>query len=307
MELRQLNQFVAVAETLNFRRAAERLHMAQPPLSVAIRKLEEELGAALFERQPRGVALTAAGTEALRLARQCIATTRNLRNAVQAAAGGETGLLRVGFVGSATYALMPRLLPAFVARYPNVELELHESANLELLALVEAGDLDIGLVRYPTASASELRFEVLETDVFAAALPAAHPLARKRRLTLAQLAREPLIDYASSKVPGLHALVRLAFERAGLNPRVAQEATQVQTVISLVQSGMGVALVPSVSAQLAPHGVVFRPISDIPAAATIAIAMTSRPDGSNPAATRFRELALANVAAPPRMPVSTRR
>jgi DNA-binding transcriptional LysR family regulator len=306
MELRQLTQFVAVAETLNFRRAAERLHMAQPPLSVAVRKLEEELGAPLFERQPRGVALTAAGSEALRLARQCLATTRTLRSAVQAAAGGETGLLRVGFVGSATYALMPRLLPAFRARYPKVELELRESTNLELIALVEAGDVDIGLVRYPTASASGLRFEVVEKDVFAAALAAAHPLARKRRLTLAQLAQEPLIDYASSKVPGLHALVMLAFERAGLSPRVAQEATQVQTVISLVQSGMGVALVPSVSAQLAPRGVVFRPISDVPPAASIAIAMTSRPDGSNPAATRFRELALAKVAAAPRLPVSPR-
>src|SRR4051812_49051304 len=306
MNLRQHTRSVGGPETLTSPRAADPLHRARPPLSVAIRKLEEELGAPLFERQARGVALTAAGTEALRLARQCIATTRVLRSAVQAAAGGDTGLLRVGFVGSATYALMPRLLPAFRARYPKVELELRESTNLELLALVEAGDLDIGLVRYPTASASELRFEVLEKDVFAAALPATHPLARKRRLTLAQLAEEPLIDYASSKVPGLHALVRLAFERAGLNPRVAQEATQVQTVISLVQSGMGVALVPSVSAQLAPRGVVFRPISDLPAAASIAIAMTSKPDGSNPAATRFRELALAKVAAARRLPAPPR-
>src|SRR3954466_15508618 len=100
MELRQLNQFVAVAETLNFRRAAERLHMAQPPLSVAIRKLEEELGTRLFDRLARGGALTPAGAEVLRLARQCIGTARALQAAAQAAAGGESGLLRVGFVGS---------------------------------------------------------------------------------------------------------------------------------------------------------------------------------------------------------------
>ena len=118
-------------------------------------------------------------------------------------------------------------------------------------------------------------------------------LSKCRRLTLAQIAQEPLIDYASTKVPGLHAMVMLAFEQAGQRPRVAQEATQVQTVLSLVQSGMGVALVPSVSAQLAPKGVVFRPISDLPAAAAISIAITSRTDGNNPAASRFRQVALA--------------
>ena len=292
MDLRQLQQFITVAETLNFRRAAERLHMAQPPLSVAIRKLEEEVGAPLFERLPRGVALTAAGVAALGLARRCLNDANALRDVAQAAAGGERGLLRVGFVGSATYALMPRLLPAFRARYPQVELVLRESTNLELLALVDTGELDIGLVRYPTGSASALRFEVVERDVICAVLPADHALAKKKRLTLEMLAREPFVDYASTRVPGLHAMVMLAFQQAGLSPQVSQEATQVQTVISLVQSGMGVALVPSVSARLAARGVVFRPVHGLPASAAIALAMASRVDGYNAAAQRFRELAL---------------
>ena len=292
MELRQLQQFVVVADTLNFRRAAERLHMAQPPLSVAIRKLEEEVGAQLFERQPRGVVLTAAGVAALGQAQRCLADAAALRDAAQAAAGGERGLLRVGFVGSATYALMPRLLPAFRERYPQVELILRESTNLELLAQVESSELDIGLVRYPTGSASNLRFEIVERDVFCAVLPARHVLAKHDRLTLAMLAREPFIDYASTQVPGLHAIVMLAFQQAGLTPQVCQEATQVQTVISLVQSGMGVALVPSVSSRLAPRNVVFRPVTGLPASAAISLAMTSRVDGNNAAAQRFRELAL---------------
>lgn len=292
MELRQLQQFIAVAETLNFRRAAERLHMAQPPLSVAIRKLEEEVGAPLFERQARGVALTPAGAAALVLAQRCINDAAALRGVAQAAAGGVRGLLRVGFVGSATYALLPRLLPAFRARYPGVELVLRESANLGLLAMVESGEIDIGLVRYPTGSASALRFEIVERDVFCAVLPVGHPLVSKKRLTLARLAQEPLVDYASTRVPGLHAMVMLAFQQAGLAPRVAQEATQVQTVISLVQSGMGVALVPSVSARLAARDVVFRPVHGLPASAAIALAMASREDAYNPAARRFRELAL---------------
>lgn len=292
MELRQLQQFVAVAETLNFRRAAERLHMAQPPLSVAIRKLEAEVGAPLFERQPRGVALTAAGVAALDFARRCLIDAGALRDAAQAAAGGERGLLRVGFVGSATYALMPRLLPAFRKRYPHVELVLRESTNLELLALVHSGELDIGLVRYPTGSASALRFEIVERDVFCAVLPANHSLAKHSKVTLAMLAGEPFVDYASTRVPGLHAMVMLAFQQAGLTPRVSQEATQVQTVISLVQSGMGVALVPSVSARLASRDVVFRPVTDLPASAEISLAMASRADGHGAAAQRFRALAL---------------
>lgn len=294
MELRQLRQFVAVAETLSFRRAAERLHMAQPPLSVAIRKLEDEVGARLFERQPRGVALTVAGAAALALAQRCLAEAGALREAVQAAVGGERGLLRVGFVGSAACALMPRLLPSFRKRYPDVELVLRESTKLELLAMVESGELDIGLVRYPTGSASALRFEIVEHDVFRAVLPAGHVLARRKRLTLAMLAREPFVDYASTRVPGLHAMAMLAFQQAGVTPRVSQEATQVQTVISLVQSGLGVALVPSVSAGSAARGVVFRPVADLPASAAISLAMASRTDGYNAAAQRFRQLALAS-------------
>lgn len=291
MELRQLHQFVAVAQALNFHRAAQMLHMAQPPLSVAIRKLEEELGTALFERQSRGVALTPAGVAALAIAQQCLASAHAMRDAALAAAGGESGLVRVGFVGSATYSLMPKLLPAFRARYPHVELVLRESTNLELLAMVESGQLDIGLVRFPTASASDLRFEIVERDVFSAVLPTRHALAGQRRISLADLARYPFIDYASTRVPGLHAMVMLAFQQAGLTPQVSQEATQVQTVISLVQSGMGVALVPSVSSRLAARGVVFRPVTGLPASAAVSIAMASRTGNNNAAAERFREVA----------------
>jgi DNA-binding transcriptional LysR family regulator len=296
MELRQLRQFVAVAEARNFRRAAEQLHMAQPPLSVAIRKLEEEVGTALFERQSRGVTLTAAGVAALAVAQECLASADALRDAALSAAGGESGVLRVGFVGSATYSLMPKLLPAFRSRYPDIDLVLRESTNLELLALVEGGQLDIGLVRYPTASASALRFDVVERDVFCAVLPARHALSRQRVLSLAELARYPFIDYASTRVPGLHAMVMLAFQQAGLTPRVSQEATQVQTVISLVQSGMGVALVPSVSARLAARGVVFRAVSGLPVSAAVSIAMASRSRGSNAATERFRQLALDSLS-----------
>jgi len=291
MELRQLRQFVAVADLMSFRRAAERLHMAQPPLSVAIRKLEDELGAELFERRGRTIRLTPAGHEALRASRRCLSDADEVFNATRTAAKGESGRVRLGFVGSATYALLPRLIPVFRRRYPGIELELRESTNLELLALLEQERLDVGLVRYPTASASALRFQVVERDVFQAVLPRKHPLASRRAVTLEALAREPLIDYASTQVPGLHAMVMLAFQHAGLSPRVVQEATQVQTVVSLVQSGLGVALVPSVSSRLASKNVVFRPIRGLPAATSIGIALAYQPLNETAAAKRLREVA----------------
>jgi DNA-binding transcriptional LysR family regulator len=291
MELRQLKQFCTVAELLSFRRAAERLHMAQPPLSVAIRKLEDELGAELFERRGRTIRLTPAGLEALRTARRVLTDAEEVRTATRSAAKGESGRVRVGFVGSATYALLPRLLPVFRARYPNIELELRESTNIELLSLLESERLDVGLVRFPTASASALQFQIVERDVFQAVLPKGHRLASQREVTLKSLAQEPLIDYASTKVPGLHAMVMLAFQHAGLSPQVAQEATQVQTVMSLVESGLGVALVPSVSSRLASKNVVFRPIRGLPAAASIGIALAYHAEKEAAAAKRFREVA----------------
>ena len=264
--------------------------MAQPPLSVAIRKLEEEVGAPLFKRKSRGVQLTPAGLAALQAAQRCLALAQEVSSAAKTAASGESGQLRVGFVGSATCSLLPRLLPAFRARYPQVKLVLREGANLELLTLIENDHIDVGLVRYPTVSASPLQFEVIERDQFCAVMPVDHPLAKQRSVSLQALSLEPFVDYASTQVPGLHAMVMLAFQQAGVVPRVMQEATQVQTVLSLVASGMGVALVPSVSARLASKRLVFRPIKGLPASAAIALAMAFHTRNENPVLQRFREI-----------------
>ena len=296
MELRQLTQFCAVADELSFRRAAERLHMAQPPLSVAIRKLEEELGATLFERRGRSIALTDAGTAALHRARRVLAEIDQLREATRLSASGETGRVRIGFVGSATYSLLPRLLPRLRRTCPGIDLELHESTNEVMLAQLETGRLDLGLVRFPTgSSAPGLQYALVERDVFQAVLPKGHALAAGRSVTLKALAQQPLIDYSSTAVAGLHAMVMLAFQQAGLTPQVAQEATQVQTVISLVESGLGVALVPSVAARLSSRQVVFRPIRGLPDGVAIGIALTWAPDTASMATRRLREVALAMV------------
>jgi DNA-binding transcriptional LysR family regulator len=289
MDTRQLRHFVALAETLNYHRAAERLHISQPPLSASIRKLEEELGVRLFERTRRGTHLTPAGEAALADARRALFHTEQFGRTAAATARGEAGTLRIGFIGSATYSLMPRLMPLFRARYPDVELVLSESTTQRLIEQVEQGDLDAGLLRFPMVQATQARMTPIERDVFVAALPEGHPLLAKPKLKLSDLASEAFVMYSAQAVPGLHAMALLACQQAGFVPQVQQEAVQVQTVVSLVESGLGVALVPSVATRHAMPGVVFRKVHGPGAATEIGIALLWRPDTETPAARRFRE------------------
>ena len=294
MELRQLRQFVVLAEEGSFSIAAQRLHMAQPPLSVAIRKLEEEIGMPLFVRGSRGVRLTAAGEAALATARRSLeAASRIQADALQAEAG-DAGRLRIGFSGSVTVRLLPRMVQKFSQRCPAVHLSLSEGTNLELLSRVEAGELDLALVRLPTTRPPELRFQQVEEDHFCLALPKGHALARKPSILLAQLEDQPFIAYAPSPVGGLHAAVSLVLQSAGVAPRVTQEAVQVQTVLGLVASGLGMALVPAANTAFQrSSGAVFRPIVDLPQATKIGIAMAYHSECRNPALHRFLKLATA--------------
>lgn len=289
MDLRQLRQFTAVAEELSFRRAAERLYMAQPPLSVAIRKLEEEIGEQLFERGSRGVRLTAAGQSAYEAAVKCLRDADDVLSAARAAAKGEAGRLRIGFIGSVTFGLMPRLIRAFSARYPNVKLELHEATNAEAVSAVEGGTLDIGFVRVPTQRPPVVKFQQIERDVFCIALPATHPLAARKSLRLKDLADQPFVGYARSRAGGLHAAVTQLLQSVGVSPSVVQEGVQVQTVIGLVESGLGLALVPSVSSAHAPRRVAFRPIRDLPRDAVIGISLAYHEVQESMVARRFRD------------------
>jgi DNA-binding transcriptional LysR family regulator len=290
MDTRQLRHFIALAETLNFRRAAERVHIAQPPLSASIRRLEESLGVALFVRSRRGTALTAAGSAALEEARRAVLHAERFRGVAQAAASGEAGHLTVGFIGSATYALMPSVIPAFTARYPAVQLELRESTTSRLIALIESREIEVGLVRFPIARDTHLKLLPVEADQFVAAVHASSRWARRRRLTLAELSDEPFVMYDDREVHGLHALAVQACQRCGFVPRVSQRGVQVQTLVSLVQSGLGVALVPSVATRHSARNVVFKPLHDLGGEASIGIALAYDPTIESSAARRFREV-----------------
>ena len=260
MDLRQLYYFTTLAEALNFHRAAARLHISQPPLTVAIRKLEEELGAPLFLRGARGVSLTPAGEAALPPAREALAQAEQVRRAVRQGVVGERGRLAISFVGSAVGDLIPRLIPPFRARYPDVELVLGEGTSFDIQRAIDSGIVDVGIVRLPLQEHSDIVTEVIQRDHLVAALPSSHPLASHEKLQLNQLSDQPFVIHSPISV--LHSIVKVACQQAGFLPRVAQTATQLQTVLSLVQSGLGVSLVPSRMVRFMPDGVILLPLAD---------------------------------------------
>ncbi|MFF3575130.1 LysR substrate-binding domain-containing protein [Nocardia jiangxiensis] len=292
MELRQLRQFVTVAETLNFRTAARHLHMTQPPLSVSLRKLEDEIGAPLFTRDRHTVHLTRAGEAALASARSALFHAEETMRIARSTATGATGSLHIGFVGSAKNTLLPRLLPRLRRDYPGVVLRFTEDNNTRLVDALERGAIDVAIVRVPLGRHSTIRYQTVEHDRFVVAIPARHRLAGRPRLSLAEVAAEPLIDYTADAMPGLHAASATLFQEAGLTPRVVQEALQVQTVVFLVESGLGVALVPSTTAKRTGDGVVFRPLEPEPTVG-IGLAIAVNPEFEGITVQHFQKLALA--------------
>ncbi|ULR90508.1 LysR family transcriptional regulator [Comamonas sediminis] len=292
MDLRQLRHFVTLAHTLNYRQAAEQLHMSQPPLSQSIRKLEDDLGVQLFERDRRGTVLSGAGRAALESAKLALYHARQVQAVSQATASGELGRLHIGFIGSATFSLIPKLVQAFRAAYPAIDLVLTESTTREICAQVASGDFDAGLLRYPVTQATELSITPVEPDRLIAALPAGNPLQIKDRLQLIDLADQPFVNYRPSEVPGLHALVVLACQNAGFMPQIKQHAVQAQTLVSLVGAGLGVALVPAVVAKAATPGVVFRELTDTQHLPQIGIALALNQRQPVATAQRLKELLL---------------
>ena len=273
MDLRQLRHFVTLAHTLNYRQAAEQLHMSQPPLSQSIRRLEDDLGVQLFERDRRGTALSTAGVAALASAKLALYHAKQVQTVAQATASGERGRLHIGFIGSATFSLIPRLVQAFRTAYPAIDLVLTESTTREICHHVASGDFDAGLLRYPLTQASELAITMAEPDRLIAALPEGNALCRQPALRLIDLADAPFVNYRPSEVPGLHALVILACQQAGFMPQIKQHAVQAQTLVSLVGAGLGVALVPAVVAKTSTPGVAFRELADTQHLPQIGIAL----------------------------------
>ena len=258
-----MRYFMAVADRLHFGRAAESLHISQPPLSRAIRALEERLGVTLFARSRRRVELTAAGGCFLGEARRLIAQLERSVAELRSIASGEQGRLRIGFVSLADYGVLPALLKGFKAVRPGVTLALREMLSPEQAAALGAGELDFGLLLPPVDGEAGLEHLVVQRERFVAALPARHRLARESgRLAVGELAGEPFVMVPRAIAPGLYDIVRGLAARAGIPLNVAQEAIQMQTVVSLVSSGLGVAVVPASVSNLGRRGVAYRELAD---------------------------------------------
>lgn len=257
-ELRRLRYFVAVAETLHFGRAAARLSMSQPPLSRQIQQLEQELGAVLFRRSKRRVELTDAGRWLLDEAPRLLAQAESLGARTRRAASGETGRLTLGFISSVAYSILPGLLSRYRGAHPRVTLELRElTTDIQLRELHEER-IDAGMLLAPVDDATLATLPLLR-EPLVAALPASDAMARSRGpLSLGSLARRPFIIFPRLVAPGLHDAIVEFCRQAGFAPRVAQEAIQMQTIVSLVSAGLGVALVPASLRDLRRRGVVYR-------------------------------------------------
>ncbi len=263
MELRQLRYFVAVSEELHFRRAAERLHMSQPPLSHQIRLLEDELGCELLARTRRRVEMTPAGEAFLRDARAVLADLDRAAHNARRIHEGQTGTLRVSFAGSALLSLVPRVVQRLSATHPAIDIELHERSTSDQIRALAAGATDLGLAPLPVGDA-DIEIEVLVREPTVAAVPASHPLTRARELTLGLLAEYPFVLFPREQAPGYHDLLMTSVTSAGTPPRVIQQASETQTIIGLVAAGVGVSLVPASVQQLALDGVAYRPGSGAP-------------------------------------------
>ena len=294
MELRHLRYFVVVAEELHFRRAAERLHMSQPPLSQQIRALEEEVGATLLLRNQRRVELTAAGAAFLERAREILTLVEDAALEARRVQRGEVGRLAIGFVGSAMYSFVPELLRAFREQFPDVVLRLQELGTSEQLRQLENGRLDVGFMRLPVLR-PELRVETVLEEAVIAALPDLHPLASKPRLRLEDLEGQPLVLLTRSGAPGLRAALAPAIDLLGGEDVITQEVAEMQTVIGLVAAGAGISLVPESVSALMREGVTYRPLSD--GAPAVRLEMAWRRADESPVIAAFTTMALAVSAA----------
>ncbi len=262
METRHLKYFIAVAEERHFGRAAARLHMAQPPLSQQIRQLEEQLGTPLLVRTTRKVELTPAGQVLLDRGRVMLQELQVLESDVRQVGEGATGVLRVGFTGTATYRLMPIIVQAARRTLPGLRITVQgEMLTPQMEAALEEGRLDAAVLRPPVHSGA-ISLKLLEQDQLVAALPADSPLAEKGMLELGALSEEGFIGYPSYSA--VSSIFIDACRKAGFRPRVVQEAKETSTLLSLVASGMGIALVPMTSRMFSFQGVAFRQLRNPP-------------------------------------------
>jgi DNA-binding transcriptional LysR family regulator len=261
MELRHLRYFTAVAAELSFSRAAVLLHIAQPPLSRQIRQLEEELGAELFDRSVRPLRLTPAGKFFQGQAKTLLERAEQAQAETRRIARGQSAWFNIGFVPSLMYSRLPEVIRRFRQANPEVVIGLSEMTTLEQREALTAGRIDVGFGRIDLEDPRLLSREMAREAIIVA-LPSGHRLASRKRLTLETLAPEPLLLYPSHPRPSYADEVLEMFRSRSLQPQVALDLKELQTVIGLVATGIGYALVPASVRALQREGVTYLPLRD---------------------------------------------
>ena len=276
MELRHLKYFVVVAEERHFTRAAERLGMAQPPLSQQIRKLEHEIGALLFRRLTRGVELTDAGRVLYEDARHIVDQVEHAKTRAQSAARGQTGHIRVGFASSVVFhPVIAEIVRAYRETHPDVRLSPSESNVAALIDDMLAERIDLAIIRQTAQESGRVKIEALFEEDMVVALPPQHRLGGEAGISLQSLAQETLIMFPRSIAPVLYDEVMSACQRAGFSPQLGQESTQVASAVSMVAAGFGVSIVPQSIRQVTATGVTYHAIDGPGPKAQIVIAYRS--------------------------------
>jgi DNA-binding transcriptional LysR family regulator len=287
IDIKALRYFVTLAETRHFGRAAARLNLSQPPLSRQLAALEASLGVTLIERSPRSVTLTAAGERFYADAKAILAAVEQAVSNAQAAAHGDAGKLSIGFTMCSAYSVVPGYARVFGVAYPEVALNLREVVSNDLAAQVLAGQIDAAIM-FPNVPDKGLVMRTILREPLCVALSRSHPRARARRLKIGQLAGEPFVLASEEVAPSLRAAILDHCRSGGFEPDIRFEVQLQQTVLSLVDEGVGVALVPSSMRKAQLAGVVFRPLVDAP---QIEQVLAWSPANRNPCLARFLELA----------------
>ena len=301
MDFRQVKYAVAVAEELSFTRAAERCNVSQPPLSRAIRDLEQEIGARLFERDKHHVSLTPAGRSLVDDARRALALLEEGVERARRTAQGLRGTLSIGFGGSPVYSLLPALVRRFREAVPNVEIRFRAMAVLRQIEALRDGEIDIGIVRLPVYDERvDTRFVYREPLVVA--LPAGHPLlAHSGSITVAQLAASRFVTYQPTRGFNFHADLHALCRLADFDPVIAHEAASTEAVVGIVACGEGVAILPASAERLRMRGVAFRQldVSAVPdRLASVEFALAWHKFQTSPTASEFIQRATAEPFTP---------
>ena len=294
MELRHLRYFAEVARHLNYTEASRRLHVAQPAISQTILDLEDELGIKLLLRTKRSVQLTAGGTTFLREAEDILRRADEAKRLARRAARGEVGSLGIGFFGTAAAPFLPSLVQSYRRQFPDVELQLYELNPDQQLTAFDDGRIHLGFSRpLPADRRAEFEEEVVYIDRLVIALSETHPLAKQKIVQLKSLAAEPFVQFHRRGAPGLFDEVIGCCRRAGFSPRIVNEPNFMATVMTLVESGLGVSLIPRCVRSLNRVHIAIRPIS--PKSAPIPLSVAWRKSEQNPAVAAFLDNLRATI------------